>query len=85
MIKGTENLAVGDLISRRVPFAVPIYQRAYAWEAEEVGDFVSDIGDLFRLRLREQSTDKKEHFFGGPGMRRSLRGKYSQYESLRGC
>lgn len=67
MIKGTENITMGDLISRRVPFAVPMYQRAYAWEcgeAEEVADFINDIRELYQKRVSASSSSMK-HFFGG--------------------
>lgn len=64
MIKGTENYSVGDLIGRRVPFFVPKYQRGYAWEEEEIGDYISDMEDLFARR--QASADKPlRHFFGG--------------------
>ena len=36
---------VGTLLTARI-FEVPKYQRAYAWEADEVGDFVRDISAL---------------------------------------
>jgi uncharacterized protein with ParB-like and HNH nuclease domain len=62
---GTETLKIGDLISKRLPFVVPRYQRAYAWEggeAEEVSDFITDINGLLEARLMKKP---KEHFFGG--------------------
>lgn len=62
MIKATENLRLGDLISRRVPFVVPKYQRAYAWEEDEVKDFVSDIQTLYRARV---AGNPRTHFIGG--------------------
>ena len=61
----TETLKIGDLISKRLPFIVPRYQRAYAWEsgdAEEVSDFISDINGLLQARLIKKP---KGHFFGG--------------------
>jgi len=64
MIKGTENLPVGDLISKRVPFVIPVYQRGYAWEKEEVIDFINDILSLYKIRIKDSSKPKK-HFFGG--------------------
>lgn len=64
MIQGTENLRLGDLIYRRVPFVVPKYQRGFAWDEEEIKDFVEDIQKLYDARLRDPSKPKS-HFFGG--------------------
>ena len=64
MIKGTETLPIGDLISRRVPFVVPSYQRAYAWEEDEVNDFIEDIRNLYKERYKNTPVSVK-HFFGG--------------------
>ncbi|MBW4513471.1 MAG: DUF262 domain-containing protein [Scytonematopsis contorta HA4267-MV1] len=64
MIKGTETLPIGDLISRRVPFVIPRYQRAYAWEEDELNDFIADIQNLYNLRL-ETLLEPMKHFFGG--------------------
>ncbi len=63
MIKGTENIPVGDLISRRVPFVIPRYQRGYAWEKEEIADFIGDIQALYSIHLNHNKM--KRHFFGG--------------------
>lgn len=59
-----ENLPLGNLFSDRIPFVVPIYQRAYAWEKEEIDDFVSDIGALYQGRLAGDEQ-MPSHFFGG--------------------
>lgn len=64
MIRGTENIPVGDLISRRVPFIIPSYQRGYAWDKEEIIDFITDIQDLYKMRISHKQQIKK-HFFGG--------------------
>lgn len=64
MIKGTENLVIGDLISRRIPFFVPKYQRNYAWDLDEVSDFTGDITQLFQKRAAG-ATNVQKHFFGG--------------------
>lgn len=64
MIRSTENLRLGELISRRNPFVVPKYQRAYAWDEDEVKDFVSDIQTLYQAR--SENPDKpRSHFIGG--------------------
>lgn len=64
MIKGTENIVIGDLISRRVPFFVPKYQRNYAWDTDEVDDFVGDVNHLYQGRLLGGGA-RQQHFFGG--------------------
>ncbi|MGH2594715.1 MAG: DUF262 domain-containing protein [Actinomycetota bacterium] len=52
-----ESLSLGNLLGDRIPFRIPLYQRGYAWEEDELEDFISDIGDL-----ENADTD---HFFGG--------------------
>jgi hypothetical protein len=64
MIKGTENLPIGNLIAQRMPFVVPIYQRTYAWEPDNVSDFCSDILKLYESR-RTNPAKPGAHFFGG--------------------
>ena len=64
MIQGTEHMRIGDLIAQRKPFFVPIYQRAYAWEAEEIDDFVNDLQVIYEAQLSDSST-QIVHFFGG--------------------
>lgn len=62
MIKGTDNFPIGTLISQRVPFYVPLYQRAYAWEGDDVNDFLSDVTALYS---NLQNGVSRLHFFGG--------------------
>jgi len=62
MIKHTDSIQVGTLISQRHPFVVRPYQRDYAWEEEDVEDFVKDVQTLYRARLQ---GSPKTHFFGG--------------------
>lgn len=64
MIQATENLRFGDLISRRVPFEVPRYQRSYAWDEEEIKEFLQDITELYNARI-PPSSSPMSHFFGG--------------------
>lgn len=58
----TENLSYGDLIHRRAPFVVPPYQRAYAWNSEDIDDFIKDINTLANKRT---TANPYQHFFGG--------------------
>jgi hypothetical protein len=56
------DLPFGDLFAQRPPFQVPKYQRSYAWEEEELKDFVRDLEQTLAAR---QSGTPKKHFFGG--------------------
>ena len=58
----TENIKYGDLIHRRAPFVVPPHQRAYAWNDDDIDDFIKDIKALANKRTTENSH---QHFFGG--------------------
>ncbi len=55
-----KSLTIAEVLGQRFPFAVPRYQRAYAWEDEAVGYFVRDIQTLLTFPAGEAS-----HFFGG--------------------
>ncbi|GAB2646716.1 DUF262 domain-containing protein [Kribbella swartbergensis] len=55
-----KSLTVGSVLEERFPFAVPRYQRAYAWEDEAVGYFVRDIEGML-----DNSAGSPSHFFGG--------------------
>jgi len=57
-----EKIAVSEILKSRYPLNVPIYQRGYAWEDEEIDDFVDDTLNLFR---RFSNVQQKGHFFGG--------------------
>jgi hypothetical protein len=58
MMNPPERLQMGDLLGNRTPFRIPLYQRGYAWQSDELEDFVGDIQAL----LREAGAS---HFFGG--------------------
>lgn len=53
-------MTVAEVTSQRFPFAVPRYQRAYAWEDEAVGYFVHDVEAML-----EHDAGQTSHFFGG--------------------
>jgi len=55
------RLTIGDLLYRRQPFEIPKYQRSYAWEREDIEDF---IADLERTRAKRQAGQPKAHFMG---------------------
>ena len=64
MIEVTENMTIGNLVSRREPFTIPAHQRSYAWNSEEVSDFIADLVSLYQVRLSDP-TASPSHFFGG--------------------
>ena len=64
MIKHTDSIQVGTLISQRHPFVVRPYQRDYAWEDEDVTDFAKDVKALYEARL-QTPPQERTHFFGG--------------------
>lgn len=54
--------SVGHLFGSNLIFRVPRYQRYYAWDAEQIADFLNDLD----LCLKARSGDsRREHFFGG--------------------
>ncbi len=57
------KLQVGDLMSQRSPFVVPKYQRAYAWEAEQIDDFIQDLRKCWSFR--QDTGNSRDHFLGG--------------------
>ncbi|BAZ40089.1 hypothetical protein NIES4101_60500 [Calothrix sp. NIES-4101] len=54
--------SVGKIFEYRPMFFIPKYQRAYAWEAESVEDFIKDLKNCFE---RRKSHTPVNHFFGG--------------------
>lgn len=55
-----KSLTVAEVISQRYPFAVPRYQRSYAWDDQAVNYFVRDIEVML-----EHDAGLTSHFFGG--------------------
>lgn len=54
--------SVGQLFGANLIFRVPRYQRYYAWDAEQIGDFLADLELCLKARA---AGDRREHFFGG--------------------
>lgn len=53
---------MGQIFQQNYIFRVPKYQRAYAWEDEEVVDFIRDIEKCWTFR---SAGTPYHHFFGG--------------------
>lgn len=50
-------VSIGKLFEQNILFEIPKYQRYYAWDDEQVDDFIDDITALI--------GKEKDHFFGG--------------------
>jgi hypothetical protein len=57
-----DQLSIRTLFEQKHTFAVPKYQRGYAWNDQAVSDFISDIR---RCLSRRVEGGKLNHFFGG--------------------
>lgn len=55
------HMSIGRIFEQNILFQVPKYQRYYAWDDEQVEDFIKDIDTI--LKKTEEET-KGEHFFG---------------------
>ena len=60
-IKPTQ-LGVRFLFEQNHTFAVPKYQRGYAWDDDAIDDFIKDISRCLKTR---EAGNEKSHFFGG--------------------
>ena len=60
-IKPTQ-LAVKFLFEQNHTFAVPKYQRGYAWDEDAISDFIEDLSRCLKVR---ETGSEKSHFFGG--------------------
>jgi hypothetical protein len=54
------SLPINKLLSERYPARVPRYQRAYAWNDDQVTDLINDI-----KLLLPKKTGTRGHFYGG--------------------
>ena len=52
--------SIGEVFRNSFPFFVPKYQRGYAWEEDEIKDFINDI-----KALRGNPKPRNAHFIGG--------------------
>lgn len=56
------HAAVGYFFKNEPMFKIPKYQRSYAWEKDEIEDFIDDLKKCF---LNRKSSTPINHFFGG--------------------
>lgn len=70
--------SVGKIFEYRPMFFIPKYQRAYAWEAGSVEDFIKDLKNCFN---RRKSKAPVNHFFGGVlSVKYPVEGAVNQHE-----
>jgi len=70
--------AVGKNFLNQPLFRVPKYQRGYAWEKEEIDDFLGDLEKIFNAR---KNGTPKNHFLGGiVSVQHQIPGTVSQFE-----
>lgn len=56
------HIAIGRIFEQNFLFEVPKYQRYFAWDEEQVTDFIKDIDNIL---LNNSPENPLEHFFGG--------------------
>ena len=56
-----EYSAIGRFFADNPVYTIPIYQRGYAWEKQEIDDFLKDLENVFNAR---KIGKPKNHFFG---------------------
>lgn len=58
----TAYQSIKVLFERNQAFAVPKYQREYAWDVDAIEDFVEDLRKCLQARV---DGEQRSHFFGG--------------------
>ena len=56
------HIAIGRIFEQNFLFEVPKYQRYFAWDEEQVTDFIKDIDNIL---INSSPEHQLEHFFGG--------------------
>lgn len=75
-----EYAAVGKFFGRDPMFRVPKYQRSYAWEYDEVDDFIKDLTHCY-MKRKSGVGNEVNHFFGGiVSVERKVTGVVRQHE-----
>ena len=62
MIINPSHVSLGRLFEQNYLFEVPKYQRYYAWDDEQVNDYIKDIKNVHDNISHGRPI---EHFFGG--------------------
>ena len=62
MIINPSYETIGSIFEKNILLEVPKYQRYYAWDDEQVDDFIKDINNVY---TRQHTEPGIEHFFGG--------------------
>lgn len=57
-------LDVKSLFSGKDKYYIPIYQRKYAWEEDEVKQLIMDIADYAKLYSNSPNNEKKNYYIG---------------------
>jgi hypothetical protein len=79
-----EYAGVGEFFVNNPMFRVPKYQRSYAWEDEEIRDYLKDLEECY---LKRSEGNPINHFFGGiVSVEQRVSGvlRQSQYEMVDG-
>jgi uncharacterized protein with ParB-like and HNH nuclease domain len=75
-----EHAAVGKFFGRDPMFRVPKYQRSYAWETDEVEDFIKDLTNCY-IKRKSGAGKEVNHFFGGVvSVEKKVTGVVQQHE-----
>src|SRR5690606_6000225 len=70
--------SIGSIFKHGPLFRVPKYQRSYAWDKEEIEDFLNDIKNCFEKR---KAGTPINHFFGGiVSVEKNVKGTINQKE-----
>jgi hypothetical protein len=65
-MESPDKLPLGGFLQGSAPMVVPRYQRSYAWDKEEISDFIQDLRMVLDKRRAKSSNEQNEelYFFG---------------------
>ncbi len=73
-----ELLTVNGLFDKQASYTVPVYQRNYAWQVEQIEQLISDIQDAM------SNGDEQGYFLGNLIVQRTSRASESNFEVVDG-